>query len=94
MISKATDTHSEYVIIIAFQRQQLLRLNRLNFTPYVHCRVLLRSSVTTRMKSGDTSPKWEHRAIPNTKKSRTKQAQKTRNQPLRPDFGFSLHGVG
>ena len=55
--------------------------------------VLLQSSATTRTKSGDTSPKWEHRAIPNAKKSRPNKHKKTRNQPLWPDFGFSLYDV-
>jgi hypothetical protein len=35
-ITKATDTHSEYVILIAFPRQLVTR-TRLNVTLYVHC---------------------------------------------------------
>ena len=36
-ISKATDTHSEYVIIIAFPRQQWLRERASVVSLYVHC---------------------------------------------------------
>ena len=36
-IPKATDTHSEYVILIAFPRQQWLRERALSITLYVHC---------------------------------------------------------
>jgi len=62
-----------------FSTSTIATRKRLNFTSYVHCCVLLRSSVTTRMilrRYGDTSPKREHRAIPNTKKSRTNKHQK------------------
>ena len=37
-ITKATDTHSEYVILIACPQQQWLR-ERSFVTLYVHCRV-------------------------------------------------------
>jgi hypothetical protein len=36
-ITKATNTHSEYVILIAFPRQQWLHETCLNVTLYVHC---------------------------------------------------------
>jgi hypothetical protein len=36
-ITKATDTHSEYVILIAFPRQQWLRERALVLCLYVHC---------------------------------------------------------
>ena len=36
-ITKATDTHSEYVIFIAFPRQQWLRERALLLHVYVHC---------------------------------------------------------
>jgi hypothetical protein len=36
-ITKATDTHSEYVILIAFQRQQWLRERASMLRLYVHC---------------------------------------------------------
>jgi len=35
-IPKATDTHSEFVILIAFPQQAVSR-TRLNVTLYVHC---------------------------------------------------------
>jgi hypothetical protein len=36
-ITKATDTHSEYVILIAFPRQQWLRDRASMLSSYVHC---------------------------------------------------------
>ena len=36
-ITKATDTHSEYVILTAFQRQQCLRESVSMLRLYVHC---------------------------------------------------------
>jgi hypothetical protein len=36
-ITKATDTHSEYVILIAFARQQCLRERASMLRLYVHC---------------------------------------------------------
>jgi hypothetical protein len=36
-IPKATNTHSEYVILIAFPLQQWLTRTRLNVTLYLHC---------------------------------------------------------
>jgi hypothetical protein len=36
-ITKATDTHLEYVILIAFTRQQWLRERASMFRLYVHC---------------------------------------------------------
>jgi hypothetical protein len=36
-IPKTTNTHSEYVILIDFPRQQWLIRTRLNITLYVHC---------------------------------------------------------
>ena len=39
-IPKATNTHSEYVIFIAFPRQQWLRERALVLRLYVHCHVV------------------------------------------------------
>jgi hypothetical protein len=36
-VTKATDTHSEYVILIAFPRQQWLRERASFLRLYVHC---------------------------------------------------------
>jgi hypothetical protein len=36
-VTKATDTHSEYIIIIAFPRQQCLRERASMLCLYVHC---------------------------------------------------------
>ena len=36
-ITKATPTHSGYVILIAFSRRQWVTRKRLNITLYVHC---------------------------------------------------------
>jgi hypothetical protein len=36
-VTNATDTHSEYVILIAFTRQKIVKATRLNVTLYVHC---------------------------------------------------------
>jgi len=36
-VPKSTDTHSEYVILIAFSLQQWLHETRLNVTLYVQC---------------------------------------------------------
>ena len=35
--TKATDTHSEHTIVIAFAQEQLLRQHSLNLRLYVHC---------------------------------------------------------
>ena len=40
-VTKAADTHSEYVMIIAFPRQLWLREPRPNVPLYVHCLVLV-----------------------------------------------------
>jgi hypothetical protein len=40
-ITKATDTHSEYVILIAFSRQQWLRERATMLCLYVHLSILL-----------------------------------------------------
>jgi hypothetical protein len=36
-ITKATDTHSEYVIVIAFPQQRLLREHASMLMVYIHC---------------------------------------------------------
>ena len=36
-ITKATDTHSQYVILIAFPRQKWLRERALMLPLYIHC---------------------------------------------------------
>jgi hypothetical protein len=40
-ITKATDTHSQYVILIAFPRQQWLRERAWMLRLYVHCLIVL-----------------------------------------------------
>jgi hypothetical protein len=68
-ITKATDTHSEYVMFIAFPRQQWLRERATNVTLYVHCLSFLLSG-SHYMTSNDyywIGKDWEgsgHRVMP------------------------------
>jgi hypothetical protein len=45
------------------------------------------------MNSGDYFAEVAARGDPKHQEISSKQAQKTLNQPIRPDFGFSLHGT-
>jgi hypothetical protein len=55
-ITKATDTHSEYVILIAFPRQQMLRERPSVSRLYVHC-LSCKNDVTA---GGDTAYLYIH----------------------------------